>query len=126
MSSPLGVMVMRATRFVLAVSAAACVAAAATVHMRAAGPQSFTFLQAGFTQQLYGTTHDFVDTDNGLLGGVAFAARGDPLVAECLFSGTRLHRYAAAAAVPPVHMTATLRPETIISNSADARGFGGC
>jgi hypothetical protein len=71
------------------------------LHGRAMGPgQSFTFLQIGFTQELIGRAQELltgdVDEDgvpDGILGGVAFAGDGDPLVTECEFAGTRLHRF---------------------------------
>src|SRR5262245_54789633 len=62
--------------------------------------KSFTSLAAGFTQDLYGVTGDFVDTEFGILGGVAFGPSqtagqtGDVWSAECYFYGTRLHRFA--------------------------------
>jgi uncharacterized repeat protein (TIGR01451 family) len=56
--------------------------------------QSFTFLQPGFTQSLYGATSDAF-----LLGGVAFAPDNDPWVAECAFDNGQLHRFDAATTV---------------------------
>ncbi len=38
-----------------------------------AQPQSFTFLQSGFTQQIFGVSNTF-------MAGVAFASNGDPWV----------------------------------------------
>ncbi|HEV3140318.1 MAG TPA: SdrD B-like domain-containing protein, partial [Vicinamibacterales bacterium] len=109
-------------RLAIGLVVAAALAIAPTI---ASGPQSFTFLQAGFTQELYGTSANFIDTTNGLLGGVAFRLN-DPVVAECLFSGTRLHQFDSSTAGPIVGGTASLHPETVRSFDADVRGFGGC
>ena len=57
-------------------------AAAATTT----GP--FTFLQAGFTQEVFATSPN-------VMGGVAFAADGDVLVDSCLFSGSDVRRFDA-------------------------------
>jgi hypothetical protein len=107
--------------------AIATAAALSNSRGRASGlPQSFTFLQDGFTQQLIGRTNELLTGDidgdevpDGILGGVAFAGDGDPIVAECEFQNTRLHRFDLQA--PPVveHET-DLAPETIMP------GHGGC
>jgi sugar lactone lactonase YvrE len=55
------------------VAACAYVGTASANHSDGDG-RSFTFLQPGFTQDLYGTHADFAD-------GVAFAPDGDPLIA---------------------------------------------
>jgi hypothetical protein len=94
---------------------------------RAAGPgQSFTFLQDGFTQELIGRAEQLITGDldedgvpEGILGGVAFAPDGDPMVAECEFFGTRLHRFDLDG--PPITDHATdLAPGTALPS------FGGC
>jgi parallel beta-helix repeat protein len=98
-----------------------------TVHSRAAGPgQSFTFLHADFSQTLIGVTTNLLTGDidedgvpDGILGGVAFAGDGDPLVTECEFWGTRLHRYDLQGT--PVTVNGTdLAPETVLDSA------GGC
>jgi lysophospholipase L1-like esterase len=80
-----------------------------TAH--AAGGQSFTSLQSGFTQELYGLSNAFD-------GGVAFAPDGDPLVDECLFEGSRLHRYDSQVLLPSQNGTGTLHPETVLPSNA--------
>jgi len=71
----------------------------------------FTFLAAGFTQDLYGL-------DAGFLGGVAFASNGDPLVDNCVGGGGSLHRYDHATTLPLVHGTSTLHPESTVPSGA--------
>jgi hypothetical protein len=93
---------------------AVAVALAATIavsiaHLGADGPQSFTFLQPGFTQEVFGVS-------NAFLGGVAFAPNGDPWVDECQFSGSQLHRYGALAE-GLVHGT-RLHQETVFPSDA--------
>lgn len=51
-----------------------------------AGAQPFSFLQPGFTQEVFGH-------DPGFMGGVAFAPDGDVWVDDCLFSGSGLRRF---------------------------------
>lgn len=84
--------------------------------------QSFQSLQAGFTQDLVATTQMPADADGfaSVLGGVAFAPDGDIWTADCLFSGTRLHRFDVQSVQPPTHGTSTLHPETIVPTQ------GGC
>lgn len=72
--------------------------------------QSYTFLQAGFTQEVVGTGSFF-------MGGVAFAPDGDPLVDECQFSGSPLHRYDLQGVAPPVNAT-PLHPQTSLPSNA--------
>lgn len=57
-----------------------------TAAMITTGP--FTFLQPGFTQEVFATSPD-------VMGGVAFAPDGDVLVDLCLFSGSGLRRFDA-------------------------------
>jgi hypothetical protein len=72
----------------------------------------FTFLAAGFTQELYGV-------DPGFLAGVAFASNGDPLVAVCSAgSGGALQRYDRTTTLPTVHGTSTLHPESTLPSAA--------
>ena len=67
-----------------------------TTPTRAAGGQSFTSLDSSYTQELIGTTQlpAFPDGLPVVLGGIAFAPGGDLWVADCVFTGTRLHRFA--------------------------------
>jgi hypothetical protein len=90
------------SRLTRATLAALLLATAFAVRSLALGPgQSFTFLHAGFTQELIGATQDLGDlfdddgdgTPDNILGGVAFAPDGDPVVTDCNFAGTRLHRF---------------------------------
>lgn len=74
------------------------------------GGQSFTFLQPGFTQDVFGTGTFF-------MGGVAFAPDGDPLVDQCQFSGSPLHRYDRQGVAAPVNST-PLHPETSLPSAA--------
>jgi len=75
------------------------------------GPgQSFTFLQPGFTEEIFGVSSNFA-------GGVAFAPDGDPLMDNCAGSGSPLHRYDRQSVAPIVHGT-SLHPETILSSNA--------
>ena len=55
------------------------------------GDQSFLTLADGFSQ-------DLVGVDPGFMGGVAFAADGDPLVSPCVFSGGNIRRFDLDAA----------------------------
>jgi len=105
-------------RFVI-VAAIAC---AASVGLVAAG-QSFQSLQGGFTQDLVGTTQMPSDQDGfaSVLGGVAFAPDGDVWTADCLFSGTRLHRFDVQSVLPVTHGTSTVHPEMTIVTTQ-----GGC
>jgi pimeloyl-ACP methyl ester carboxylesterase len=52
--------------------------------------QQFTFLQSGFTQELFGTAPGFD-------GGVAFAPNGDVWVDHCFFNGSSLTRFLVGA-----------------------------
>src|SRR5947207_11467313 len=74
------------------------------------GGQSFVFLQAGFTQDVFGVSQHF-------MGGVAFAPDGDPWVDDCSGGGGHLHRYDAQSTPPPVHST-FLHTETIHNSDA--------
>ena len=70
------------------------------VWLAAQGPQEgngLTFTTVSdptrFPQTLMGTTGNIADPQYGILGGIAFAPDGDIWSAECVFSGTRLHRF---------------------------------
>ena len=52
----------------------------------ASAGQSFTFLQPGFTQAIYGVSSSF-------MGGVAFAPDADPWVDQCAVDGSPLTRF---------------------------------
>lgn len=72
-------------------------------------PAPFTFLQPGFTQQLYGVSPSF-------LGGVAFAPDGDPWADNCSFNGSPLHRWDAQSTIT-VNGT-VIHPRTQVSSNA--------
>ncbi|NUN96317.1 MAG: hypothetical protein HUU16_09105 [Candidatus Omnitrophica bacterium] len=55
--------------------------------------QPYTFIQPGFTQEVYAVSA-------GFMGGVAFAPDGDVLVSPCAFSGGSLRRFDAQTTVP--------------------------
>ncbi|MGH1491604.1 MAG: Ig-like domain-containing protein [Acidimicrobiales bacterium] len=74
------------------------------------GDQSFTFLEAGFTQDLIGV-------DPGFMGGVAFAADGDPLVSPCTRGGGSLRRFDLGATPIPVNGS-ELAPVSSVASSA--------
>jgi hypothetical protein len=82
------------------------------------GPSSFLFLQAPFTQEIFGATSSLDDPDFGILGGVAFAPDGDVWSSECVFAATRLHRFDLQSTVI-VNGTA-IHPESIVATE------GGC
>jgi hypothetical protein len=93
-------------------SAAIAVAALLTVPAAAsAAGQSFTFLQPGFSQELYGTQPSF-------MGGIAFAPDGDPIATDCSGAGSPLRRYDKQTLLPPFHGTSTLHPRTDIDSNA--------
>jgi hypothetical protein len=72
--------------------------------------QSFTFLQAPFTQELFGTHADFAD-------GIAFAPDGDVLIAL-----SRLARYDRQGVEPNTHGDG-LHPLTQLQNSGFSLGI---
>src|SRR5262245_43050630 len=88
----------------------ASVVFAATVIATAAHAQSFTFLQPGFTQELYATT-------TGFFGGVAFAPDGDLWVTPCVPSDGVLVRFDAATTInlggTTVHPLVTSVPSVV-------------
>jgi hypothetical protein len=80
--------------------------------------QPFFSLQPGFTQELFGSTRSFLIENTGYLGGVTVLPRGDVMSAECVFTGTRLHRFSAATTTQ--QHGAALHAETILPSD------GGC
>src|SRR5712691_6552841 len=60
----------------------------------------------------------------GILGGVAFAPNGDVWSSECVFYGTRLHRFARQSTYA-AHGT-TLHAETIVDLTEVLGGAAGC
>jgi hypothetical protein len=90
------------------------------------GGQSFTTLAPGFTQSIFGVTGN-LNPDNlqAVLGGVAFAPDGDVWSSECVFLGTRLHRFDRHTSTT-VHTT-PVHPETVVDLTATSEGVaGGC
>jgi len=71
--------------------------------------QSFTFLQPGFTQAIFGVSSNF-------MGGVAFAPDADPWVDQCPFDGSPLTRFDGATTF--VVNGTTLHPGTVFDSSA--------
>jgi hypothetical protein len=76
-----------------------------------AAGQSFTSLQPGFTQELFGVNPNF-------FGGVAFAPDGDPLVDNCSGGGSPLFRFDRQTNLPPVNGTSTLHPNSTLASGA--------
>jgi uncharacterized repeat protein (TIGR01451 family) len=105
-------------------------AVAAIAGLRALGSgHSFTALEAGYLQELYGTSDLGVDpfdpaAARTVLGGIAFAPDGDVWSSECRFGfdGTRLHRFDKQmdSSGSPINGTSTVHPETTVDTS------GGC
>jgi uncharacterized Ntn-hydrolase superfamily protein len=95
-----------------------------TVGTVAAGPQSFLTLQPGFAQSLVAVTQLGTDADGFalVLGGIAFASNGDIWSAECVFSGTTLHRFSVSTTQPVTNGTATIHPEVLPAVATQ----GGC
>jgi Ca2+-binding RTX toxin-like protein len=71
----------------------------------------FTFLQAPFTQELYGT-------QPGFMGGIAFAPDGDPLSDDCVGGGGTLHRFDSQTTLPPINGTSSLHPRSDMASNA--------
>jgi hypothetical protein len=71
----------------------------------------FTFLQAPFTQELYGTQPTF-------MGGIAFAPDGDPISDDCVTGGGTLHRFDSQSTLPPINATSSLHPRTDMASNA--------
>lgn len=73
--------------------------------------QSFSFLQPGFTQELFAISFHF-------MGGVAFAPDGDPWVNDCSrFGGGELHRYDRQSTLPPFRGS-SFHSETIVPSGS--------
>ena len=104
-----------------AVAGALAIAVAAVAAL-GTGKSFTTFLEAGYEQELYGVAQLPPDADGfaTILGGVAFAPDGDPWVSECLFQGTRLHRFDSQTFAPTTNGTSTLHPRTSVNTQ------GGC
>ena len=85
---------------------------AAAVHEPMDG-MSYTFLQPGFTQDVFGRTGSF-------MGGVAFDAAGNPIVDQCAFGGSPLHKFLRAVpAAPPAEDPGTeLHEEVVLPSNA--------
>ena len=89
-------------------AAAAALCALAIPAVASAG-QSFTFLQPGFTQSIYGVSTDF-------MGGVAFAPDADPWVDPCAPDGGAMTRFDGSTTF--VSHGTTLHPGTVFASSA--------
>ena len=90
-------------------TAAAAVLCALAIPAIASAGQSFTFLQPGFTQAIYGVSSSF-------MGGVAFAPDADPWVDQCAVDGSPLTRFDGSSTY--VVNGTTLHPGTVFSSSA--------
>jgi len=90
-------------------TATAAVLCALAIPAIATAGQSFTFLQPGFTQAIYGVSPSF-------MGGVAFAPDADPWVDTCPFDGGSMTRFDGASTF--VVNGTTLHPGTLFSSSA--------
>jgi uncharacterized repeat protein (TIGR01451 family) len=90
-------------------TATAAVLCALAIPAIATAGQSFTFLQPGFTQAIYGVSPSF-------MGGVAFAPDADPWVDTCPFDGSPMTRFDGASTF--VVNGTTLHPGTVFSSSA--------
>ena len=95
--------------FLVIVICLALTAAVSGDHGTGSG-KSFTFLEAGFTQEITGVTSHF-------MGGVAFAPDGDPWVNDCTFSGSELHRFDIQGIAPEIFGT-KLHPESVVPSNA--------
>ena len=99
-------------RPILALAVAAVLAVVAAwaglTQVQAAG-QSFTTLDAGFTQEIFGVIPTFA-------GGVAFAPDGDVWVDNCSGSGSSLHRMDLQSTT--VVNTTTIHPTTTVPSNA--------
>ena len=100
-------------------TAAAAVLCALAIPAIASAGQSFTFLQPGFTQAIYGVSSSF-------MGGVAFAPDADPWVDQCAVDGSPMTRFDGSSTY--VVNGTTLHPGTVFSSSAGcglANGING-
>lgn len=98
------------TRFFLILTVLLAMAAVASGDHGTGSGRSFTFLEAGFTQEITGVSSHF-------MGGVAFSPEGDVWVNDCLFAGSELHRFDLQGVAPEAFGTA-LHPESIVSSNA--------
>ena len=73
--------------------------------------RSFAVLASGFTQQLVGVTPAF-------LGGVAVLPNGDVISADCVATGTRLHRFSPSATFE--------KNGTVLASETVLPSVGGC
>ena len=89
--------------------AAAAAAAVLALPAAASAGQSYTFLQPGFTQSIFGVAQQF-------MGGVAFAPDNDPWVDQCAFDGSPLTRFDGASTV--VVNTTTIHTASVSPSSA--------
>jgi hypothetical protein len=94
----------------VAVLLSSCAAFMALAPGAAAAGMSFTTLDSGFQQEVYGVAP-------GFMGGVAFAPDGDPWVTPCAFSGGGLRRFDTATTTGPVNGT-TLHPVSSVASNA--------
>src|SRR5581483_7599627 len=90
-------------------SANGTVAPAVSPMQQPSNGQSFTYLQPGFTQEIIGISphvgHIPRQGPDIILGGVAFAPNGDPMVADCGPPG-EIHRFDLQGQATVVHDTA--------------------
>jgi uncharacterized repeat protein (TIGR01451 family) len=93
-------------RWLAAVAAVLCVLALPAI---ATAGQSFTFLQPGFTQAIYGVSPSF-------MGGVAFAPDADPWVDTCARDDSPMTRFDGSTT--SVVNGTTLHQGTVFSSSA--------
>jgi uncharacterized repeat protein (TIGR01451 family) len=81
--------------------------------------QSFTFLQPGFTQSIFGVSDSF-------MGGVAFAPNTDPWVDTCALDGGSLTRFDRSSTI--IVNGTSIHPGSVSSSSAGCgltNGFDG-
>jgi uncharacterized repeat protein (TIGR01451 family) len=90
-------------------TAAAAVLCALAIPAIATAGQSFTFLQPGFTQAVYGVSSNF-------MGGVAFAPDADPWVDTCAPDGGSMTRFDGSTT--SVVNGTTLHQGTVFPSSA--------
>lgn len=74
------------------------------------GGATYSSLEAGFTQDLVGTT-------NHPVGDLAWASDDDLFLSECQASGSELHRYDLQSTTAPINAT-ILHPESVVASNA--------
>ncbi|HXR74453.1 MAG TPA: hypothetical protein VN737_00685, partial [Bryobacteraceae bacterium] len=79
---------------------------------------SFTFLQGGFTQTVYGNARS-----SDIFGGIAFAPNGDLWVDQCFFSGSPLNRFVSGTTMSDGH-GGLEHPQAVASPFASNAGCG--